>query len=1323
MVSRSSAHFLGGSGEAPDLKQYRPRSAPIAMVLLFLGVILLPLGTLPTAGAAPVVPALETLVNPSLEGPANEKNGFTLQYDGAETAPVARTGSQSVNLARATATPEPWFALGLVRVFTTHPVLLTQVQSLSFYQNVPAEPAREIGFIVSLRLDLNGDATDDVCLLRSEPDLQVTSGWSQVLYDPSASFTVTTTAACDWSGTARTITDLQADPLFVNAQLRSLSVETVVTSRDPWPLASQVYADDFSIKATSSHLVRIQQSALNACAGASFDNVQLAIDCALDGATILTGPGTITGSFRVTKPVTICGTQYMGRDCTRGPFETTLVGTTRYPVWIEADNARLVNLTIENPGFTQTGEVDPSLVVVDADGVELQSLKLRRAAADPGFNQWRLRAMAISIRPNVDALTIRDVDISEMPRPLGTNARCGASLCAVMGINHWGENGGALEIRGGRIDMGGAHPAYAIGSRNDNLVVDGVTILTAGGSASAPTRSSGIIAYGSNRTGWLVQNNIIGTSEGQATRASDGIIGDLRDARILTNTIRAQLLGVAFAPGLGGNNLVEANHFEQSLEGVHNNLPLSRIVWNRFTDTTYGVIIDGDGEAFGLSNGVVISNNTFVRGSLLLRVNPAHPALAVDARFNDWGVYSREAIKTRFNDLSRQATINEMCFRDNDAAATPVCPPTASFRWSPVENTTWGVPVQFINTSTVTRRAIVAHHWFLDADVESGMRDPVHTYASPGTRQVTLIVTDSEGYTSRATQMVPIINRAPVIAPISNKTLPEGGSVSFVVSATDPDKHTLTYGAINLPHGATFNSTSREFRWNASYTQEGVYSNVGFTASDGFATTTRFVQFTVTHVNGPPMVTINGNRTVEETREMRLDITAVDPDGEAVRISAFPLQDGMTFVDHLNGTATVRWTPTQYDSGDYGLVVEARDATQTTQVSLNLIVLNRNNPPVFTWIEPQTVVETERLQFLVAATDSDGDPLGFGIRNAPAGATFNASSRVFTWTPTLDQAGDYTVTFLATDGTVTTLQPVLIHVLQKNRPPILGELVNQTAKANRTLHATLSATDLEKDPLTFSIVAPPQGLTLDGPNLTWKPTPDQVGAHVLHVQVTDPSGDSAHGNMTVVVQENLAPVVVLDYPPHVEVGEQVVFRTTGSHDPDGGPTLLYAWDFNDTDGIEVDRTSASVSWIFRNPGRHNVTLRVTDQDGIVTLVKIPLEVDDLYRLEIRMGHNTDFTRSWYATVGFKDWNFTGVGNHELEAWVTYDAGRAVTPEIWRGNVTTRSDGWVTFTWPRDLTLVTVPGTHRLHVRGVVADSYLGNTEVVEASQVFASFIV
>ena len=45
------------------------------------------------------------------------------------------------------------------------------------------------------------------------------------------------------------------------------------------------------------------------------------------------------------------------------------------------------------------------------------------------------------------------------------------------------------------------------------------------------------------------------------------------------------------------------------------------------------------------------------------------------------------------------------------------------------------------------------------------------------------------------------------------------------------------------------------------------------------------------------------------------------------------------------------------------------------------------------------------LTFTILATDADGDPLTYSAANLPAGATFDAATRTFSWTPTVAQAG------------------------------------------------------------------------------------------------------------------------------------------------------------------------------------------------------------------------------------------------------------------------------------------------------------------------------
>ncbi len=67
--------------------------------------------------------------------------------------------------------------------------------------------------------------------------------------------------------------------------------------------------------------------------------------------------------------------------------------------------------------------------------------------------------------------------------------------------------------------------------------------------------------------------------------------------------------------------------------------------------------------------------------------------------------------------------------------------------------------------------------------------------------------------------------------------------------------------------------------------------------------------------------------------------------------------------------------------------------------------------------ESQAVDEGSALSFGVEATDPDGDALAYSASNLPAGASFDAETQQFSWTPGYTQAGEYTVTFTASDGT------------------------------------------------------------------------------------------------------------------------------------------------------------------------------------------------------------------------------------------------------------------------------------------------------------------
>jgi len=73
-------------------------------------------------------------------------------------------------------------------------------------------------------------------------------------------------------------------------------------------------------------------------------------------------------------------------------------------------------------------------------------------------------------------------------------------------------------------------------------------------------------------------------------------------------------------------------------------------------------------------------------------------------------------------------------------------------------------------------------------------------------------------------------NHPPVIEPIGDKEVFVGETISFAVSANDPDNDSLSIEAFNLPTGASFQNNV--FSWTPTIDQLGI-SHVKFVASDG----------------------------------------------------------------------------------------------------------------------------------------------------------------------------------------------------------------------------------------------------------------------------------------------------------------------------------------------------------------------------------------------------------------------------------------------------------------------------------------------------------
>jgi outer membrane protein assembly factor BamB len=400
-------------------------------------------------------------------------------------------------------------------------------------------------------------------------------------------------------------------------------------------------------------------------------------------------------------------------------------------------------------------------------------------------------------------------------------------------------------------------------------------------------------------------------------------------------------------------------------------------------------------------------------------------------------------------------------------------------------------------------------------------------------------------------------NRPPVLDLIGDRTVNETHLLEFTINATDPDGDVLTYTASNLPDGAAFNPNTRTFSWTPTFEQAGSYPDVHFEVSDGELTGMENITITVDNTNRPPVLDHIGDKTVNETDLLEFTINAADPDADVLTYTASNLPDGAAFNPN---TRTFSWTPTFGQSGTYPDVHFAiGDGEFTDWENITITVNRTNRPPVLNQIGDKTVDENTLLEFIVDATDPDGDTLTYSASNLPDGAVFNPNTRTFSWTPAFDQSGTYPdVHFEVSDGELTGLENITITVNNTNRPPVLDHIGDRTVSESNLLEFTINAVDPDGDALAYTAPNLPDGATFDPHTRTfsWTPAFDQSGTYPdVHFEVSDSELDDQENIIISVSNTNRPPV--LDQIGDMIINESDLLEfTVNATDPDGN-TLAY----------------------------------------------------------------------------------------------------------------------------------------------------------------------
>jgi hypothetical protein len=296
-----------------------------------------------------------------------------------------------------------------------------------------------------------------------------------------------------------------------------------------------------------------------------------------------------------------------------------------------------------------------------------------------------------------------------------------------------------------------------------------------------------------------------------------------------------------------------------------------------------------------------------------------------------------------------------------------------------------------------------------------------------GTGSFSYTVSDGHGGTATASVTVTInsVNDNPV-ANTDGATTNEDTVVAVDVRAndTDVDGDAITVsGAGNGSKGTTAVTADGKVRYTPNSNENGADSFT-YAISDGHGgTATGTVNVTINPVNDAPVLAnVPASADINELAAYTFSATASDVDvpAQALTFSLVGAPSGAT-IDPATGVFS--WTPTEAQGGtgvSYHFKVRVSDGVAVAEANVTINVNEVNQAPTLSLVGNKTVLLGSTLTFTASGADADlpAQALTYSLTGAfPSGASINPATGVFTWTPTVAQAGQtYTFGVRVTDN-------------------------------------------------------------------------------------------------------------------------------------------------------------------------------------------------------------------------------------------------------------------------------------------------------------------
>jgi PKD repeat protein len=342
--------------------------------------------------------------------------------------------------------------------------------------------------------------------------------------------------------------------------------------------------------------------------------------------------------------------------------------------------------------------------------------------------------------------------------------------------------------------------------------------------------------------------------------------------------------------------------------------------------------------------------------------------------------------------------------------------------------------------------------------------------------EYTIDITASDGKAQTTETVLLVVknkNQAPVIG-TEKISIKETQGIDLKTVISDADGDTLRY-AFSPP----FDDNGQ---WESTYDDAGIFTTQ-ITVRDDEFTVTDEITIEIFETNQAPEITdiFSESAVVSATEgeSSRFSVRVEDGDGDAIEIYWLLDQEEIA-----TGSVATHFFD-YFSAGEHSLALQISDGKMNISREWTLIVANTNRKPELSF-SPVTVREGETVALELPKFDLDNDPLTYTFTEL-----FANDGK---WHTTFEDAGEYEITILASDGSLESEAVVAVTVLDVDRAPQIHLPQQAEAWEAEEFSLYINTEDPDGDEVEINLINAPQGVKFDQETkmMTWSPDYDTI---------------------------------------------------------------------------------------------------------------------------------------------------------------------------------------------------------------------------------------